>query len=207
MPGVPPDTLDQVKKGLKGLFSRKRRNKSQLESDASTFSSAAEASQGRAAAMHHDTPASQPTENRSTIPQISEPANVEESKNIDLDPSSPYNRGILPTGNASTQPPVASSELSSAQSILPKLEPKVPAEGMSATSGPLSDELGYAGSLGSPTEEKKLQLPMEEGNQESGVEAEDTEVSETARTVETFGHVEPTEDKDINKALLTESHE
>ena len=44
-----------------------------------------------------------------------------------------------------------------------KLEPYLPAEGMSATSGPLSDDLGYGGSIGSPVEDRKLELPPTEG--------------------------------------------
>ena len=90
-------------------------------------------------------------DNDSTIPQILEPVNVEESRNIDLNPTSEDNL-------KKTQVEASADH----ESVLPKLEPmesKLPAEGMSATSGPLSDDLSYGGTMGSPIEDKQLELP------------------------------------------------
>ena len=90
----------------------------------------------------------------SNVPQILEPVNVEESRNIDLDPSSAHYLKSAPTDVSMDR-----------ESILPKLEPlepRLPAEGMSATSGPLSDDLGYGGGMGSPVEDKQLELPSAE---------------------------------------------
>ena len=80
-----------------------------------------------------------------------EPVNVEESRNIDLDPSSEHN-----LKNAQVD---ASADNESSLPKLEPMEPKLPAEGMSATSGPLSDDLGYGDTMGSPVEDKQLELP------------------------------------------------
>ncbi|MCJ1430949.1 hypothetical protein MMC27_000299, partial [Xylographa pallens] len=149
-----PDALAQVKKGLKGLFSRKKRDRNRVGQEApnapsnATYSSAGETT---ASSYGAEQVAHSGTGNDSNIPQILEPVNVEESRNIDLNPSSENN-----LKNAQVDASAGH------ESVLPKLEPmkpKLPAEGMSATSGPLSDDLGYGGTMGSPVEDKQLELP------------------------------------------------
>ncbi|MCJ1395628.1 hypothetical protein MMC18_008514 [Xylographa bjoerkii] len=194
-----PDALGQVKKGLKGLFSRKKRPRSQAVQEApGAPSNAAYSSAGETTASSYG--AEQVTHagtgNDSTVPQILEPLNVEESRNINLDPSSEHNLKSAPT-NASVDH----------ESILPKLEPlepKLPAEGMSATSGPLSDDLGYGGTMSSPTEDKQLELPNTEAI--TKLEGKDeivggTGTGHTAQATEEPVHAE---EGDVNKALPAE---
>ena len=88
----------------------------------------------------------------SSIPQIAEPANVEQSKNIDLDPYASSTRAVR-------------TETSAHEDPMAKLDAKPPAEGMSATSGPLSHDLTgiYGSPVSSPTESKQQGLPKWEG--------------------------------------------
>ena len=92
------------------------------------------------------------TETESSIPQIAEPVNVKQSKNIDLDP---YGLSTKAVG----------AEPSTQVDDVAKLDAKPPAEGMSATSGPLSHDLTgiYGSPVASPTEDKQQGLPKWEG--------------------------------------------
>ncbi|MCJ1405427.1 hypothetical protein MMC11_008655 [Xylographa trunciseda] len=202
MPGVPPDALAHVKKGLKGLFSRKKRDRSRTEQEALTApSNAAYSSAGETTASSYGAEQIRHSGigNDSTIPQILEPLNVGESRNIDLNPSSESNL-------KSAQADAAADH----ESILPKLEPlepKLPAEGMSATSGPLSDDLGYGGAMGSPVEDKQLDLPNTEVATKlegEGKIVEGTGTNHTAQDVEEQTHAE---EENVNKALPAESNE
>ncbi|MCJ1377470.1 hypothetical protein MMC17_000565 [Xylographa soralifera] len=199
MPGVPPDALAQVKKGFKGLFSRKKRDRSRAEQEApnapsnATYSSAGEAnasSYGAEQVTHSG------TGNDSTIPQISEPVNVEESRNIDLDPSSETNL-------KSTRVDASADH----ESLLPKLEPmepKLPAEGMSATSGPLSDDLGYGGTMGSPVEDKQLELPNTNAATELENKGEILGGSDTDHAAQAAEEPIRAEEEHVNQALPAE---
>ncbi|MCJ1282381.1 hypothetical protein MMC26_001704 [Xylographa opegraphella] len=200
MPGVPPDALAQVKKGLKGLFSRKKRERSRAEQGApnassnTTYSSTGVtnasiygAEQATRSGAGHD----------STIPQIMEPNNVEESRNIDLNPASE---------NELEQTQVDAS--TDHESLLPKLEPmepKLPAEGMSATSGPLSDDLGYGGTMGSPVEDKQLQLPnTDAATTKLENKGETVEGRETEPTAQAAEKPIAADQQHINQALHAE---
>ena len=96
------------------------------------------------------------TATSSGTPQISEPANVSQSKNIDLNPSF-----APPAVPAASVPSTTDAEAMKSAPQDPsttdtadatKFEPRPPAEGMSATSGPLSDDLGgdYGGAQVEP---------------------------------------------------------
>lgn len=78
---------------------------------------------------------------------------------------------------------------------------------MSATSGPLFDDPGYGASLGSPAEEKKLELPEKERGSQSMGETEDTGVRGIADQVETVERADHAEGYGVIKAFPEESHE
>ena len=86
-----------------------------------------------------------PTAPHTSIPQISEPTTVSESKNIDLNLVS-----SIPEATEAGSSTIAKETQDTTKEIS-KLDTKPPAEGMSATSGPLSDDL-VAGYGGSPVE-------------------------------------------------------
>ncbi|KAL9119817.1 MAG: hypothetical protein Q9187_003631 [Circinaria calcarea] len=200
--------MAQVKKGLKSLFSRKKKDKHQSTQPASVPSSApAAASQAapQLAPISQDPPiaagsqhppethvpgadpvkqtmpeeqaipalqasesSANPSAPHTSIPQISEPNTVSESKNIDLNPVSSTPKAAETSANIVTDAPQdTAKEISKLDT---KLDTKLPAEGMSATSGPLRDDL-VTGFGGSPVEghmraahaEKRAQM-AESGN-------------------------------------------
>lgn len=110
-----------------------------------------------------------------SIPQISEPTTVSESKNIDLNPVSSASKTAERGANTTAD------DIQDTAKGMSKLDTKPPAEGMSATSGPLSDDL-VAGYGGSPVEnhmraahaEKRAQ--MAESGEEAATAAEDSKV-------------------------------
>ncbi|MCJ1352755.1 MAG: hypothetical protein MMC33_002739 [Icmadophila ericetorum] len=131
MPGVPPDALANVKRGLKNIFSRKKKDKSRDMA----------ASEGSGTAMGGAS--SQQT--TSIMPQIAEPATTAESKNIDLNPITTVDDTSAGTATATTSgmaDTVTNPRVDQSVMDPMKLDAKIPAEGMSATSGPLSDDLG-----------------------------------------------------------------
>jgi len=166
MPGVPPDAIAQVKRGLKGLFSRKKRDKYQQAGESSSGAQTTSAYTGGSGTnggqQFPPPPSSKP-------PQLTEPP---AGKPIDLDPSSPSNN------------------LPSAQEVGPPVPSKASAEGMSATSGPLTDELGeFAGvgsPLGSPTIDKGQEF-AESKVEAPAAEAEGTEAAETGKSGDAAG--------------------
>lgn len=230
--------MAQVKKGLKGLFSRKKKDKQQSTQPAAQQSAPAAVSQAApqlapigqdpvSSAGKEYTPASDvsgadpvqrtmagkglhfrhylqvpapirtdpsiltadeampglgasdssasPTAPRTTIPQISEPATVSESKNIDLNPVSSTSE------TAENNTKTVADDVQNTTKGMSKLDTNPPAEGMSATSGPLSDDL-VAGYGGSPVEnhmraahaEKRAQ--MAESGEGAAAIAEDSKI-------------------------------
>ena len=130
----------------------------------------------------------------SSIPQIAEPANVEQSKNIDLDPYA-----------SSTRP--VSAEPSVQEGSMAKLDAKLPADGMSATSGPLSDDLSgiYGSPLASPMDSKQQELPKWEGLCPVEKEGSVAEAREGDQDVEAATERDAiTQRQDMDKGIPTE---
>ncbi|KAL2044771.1 hypothetical protein N7G274_002546 [Stereocaulon virgatum] len=157
MPGVPPDAVAQVKKGLRGLFNRKKQKAQQYQqgqheptaasnaptSTTTTAAAAAPASTAhRTAADGSSAPAPAPApappqaaSAPSPAHHIAQPSGVDEAKDIDLNPSSAVSEAPTQTAAAKTE---------TAPAPISKTAPAVKAEpstGMSATSGPLGDHM------------------------------------------------------------------
>lgn len=117
-----------------------------------------------------------PSAPQTSIPQISEPTTVSESKNIDLKPESSAPKAAEASAGTTTEAPQDTAK------EISKLDTKLPAEGMSATSGPLRDDLA-TGFGGSPVEghmkaahaEKRAQM-AESGKEEAMSTAEGSKV-------------------------------
>ena len=110
-------------------------------------------------------------------PQIAEPSKVQEAKDIDINPNTTDTTGIL----TDESKPVEKSETTAkepkanADSLPPPVETKKPAEGMSATSGPMDDSLDIEHGFKGKGDEPSPPIEASKGEAEGGDEAKGAE--------------------------------
>ncbi|KAF2239590.1 hypothetical protein EV356DRAFT_104615 [Viridothelium virens] len=149
MPGVPPDGIDRLKKGIKGLFSKNKKSR-----DSQSFKSTGESSKTEAS-KPPTTTTTQPAEEEPTDSAKAGETGTGEKKD---EGDATQGAGVTATetqGDASKpEEPVKPEEAGTAVreaarqeavgSMPPEAKPREHAEGMSATSGPLQDDPEFA---------------------------------------------------------------
>ncbi|KAL9094953.1 MAG: hypothetical protein Q9165_002903 [Trypethelium subeluteriae] len=149
MPGVPPDGIDRLKKGIKGLFSKNKKSR-----DSQSFQSTGESSK---------TEASKPPTTTTTQPAEDRPTNSAKAGETGTGDKKDGGDAIQGAGVTATdtrgdssipEGPVKPEEAGTAArqaakqqalgSMPPEAKPREHAEGMSATSGPLQDDPEFA---------------------------------------------------------------
>jgi len=135
MPGVPPDALQQVKRSIRNLFSRKRKNQNQQKfAEGSTTSTPAPTI----------TTAGEPTQTETApLPQPSTAVSLPESE---VPPQSSQPQLPVPPKGAADVNQNEEALPSTAQTLNSDSAPspgRAGKPGMSATSGPLDDQMAH----------------------------------------------------------------